>query len=469
MSKTQKVISRRNMLKSVGLMAGSAALAACAPMAAPPAAAPAASSTQTTDSAAAPATTEVQTTSAPVAAGTTEVVHWGFSGALGETEQKLADMYNGSQGDVKVTLQVQGNYEETAQKLQAALAAKTAPDMVLLSDVWWFLFFRAQALMPLNDLIQSEKVDSADFVASLWSEGLRKDQQRWVPFARSTPLFYYNADLLEKAGLPARGPETWAEFSEWAPKLVEKDGDTVKVAAFAHPGAASYVAWIFQCVIRQFGGRYSDADFNMKLTEEDSIRAGQFYQDSVNTLGWATAPQDPQKDFIGGLAATTILSTGGLTGILKDAPFKVGTAFLPKEKNFNVCTGGAGLSILTTTPADKAAAAMKYINFATGNEGGAFWSQNTGYMPVRKSTATSDSYAEFFKKVPQAKTAVDQLSQTEPQDAARVFIPGGDQIIGKGLERIIIGKEDVKTVFQEVTDTLNKEAEPVKKDIAAMA
>ena len=464
MSKTQKIISRRNMLKSVGLMAGSAALAACAPIAAPPAAAPAAPVTGSTAPAA-----EVQTTSAPVAAGTTEVVHWGFSGTLGETEQKLADMYNRSQGDVKVTLQVQGSYEETAQKLQAALAAKTAPDMVLLSDVWWFLFFRAQALMPLNDLIQSEKVDSADFVESLWSDGLRKNQQHWVPFARSTPLFYYNADMLAKAGLPDRGPETWAEFSEWAPKLVEKDGDTLKVSAFAHPGAASYVAWIFQCVIRQFGGRYSDADFNMMLTSDDSVRAGQFYQDSVNKLGWATSPQDPQKDFIGGLTAATILSTGGLTGILKDAQFKVGTAFLPKEKNFNVCTGGSGLSILTTTPANKAAAAMKYINFATGSEGGAFWSQNTGYMPVRKSTANSDSYAAFFKTVPQAKTAVDQLPKTEPQDAARVFIPGGDQIIGKGLERIIVGKEDVKTVFQDVTNTLNKEAEPVKKDIAAMA
>lgn len=472
MSKTQKAISRRNLLKGVGVMAGGVALAACAPVAAPPAAQPAqpastsaSTSAESTAPAAAPA---AETTSAPAAAGATEVTYWGFSGALGETEQKLADMYHQTQSDVKVTLQVQGSYEETAQKLQAALAAKTAPEMVLLSDVWWFLFYRAQALMPLNELLQSEKVETADFVESLWSDGLRKDQQHWVPFARSTPLFYYNADLLAKAGLPDRGPETWAEFSEWAPKLVEKDGDALKVSAFAHPGAASYVAWIFQCVIRQFGGRYSDSDFNMMLTNDDSVRAGQFYQDSVNKLGWATAPQDPQKDFVNGLTAATILSTGGLSGILKDAQFKVGTAFLPKEKNFNCCTGGSGLSILTGTATDKAAAAMKYINYATGAEGGAFWSQNTGYMPVRKSTAASDSYTAFFEKVPQAKTAVDQLPETEPQDAARVFIPGGDQIIGKGLERIIVGKEDVKTVFQDVTDTLNKEAEPVKKDIAAM-
>jgi len=377
-------------------------------------------------------------------------------------------MWNEMQSEVKVTLQVQGNYEETAQKLTAALAAQQGPDMVLLSDVWWFKFFRAQALMPLNDLIKEQAIDTTDFVESLWNEGVRKDVQYWIPFARSTPLFYYNADMLEAAGLPARGPETWDEMREWVPKLVKKEGDTMKVAAFAHPGAASYVAWLFQCVIRQFGGRYSDPDFNILLTEPDSIRAGQFYQDTVNKEGWAIASQDVTKDFVTGLAATAMLSTGALAGVLRDAQFKVGTAFLPKERFFNCCTGGAGLAILATTPMEKARAAIKYIDYATGNDGGAFWAQNTGYMPVRKSTAAGESYQKFFEQVPQAKTAVEQLPLTEAQDAARVFIPGGDQIIGKGLERILIGNEPVEAVFTEVKAILEREAEPVKQDIAAM-
>ena len=138
-----------------------------------------------------------------------------------------------------MTPQVQGNYEETAQKLTAALAAQQGPDMVLLSDVWWFKFYRAKALMPLNDLLKEQQMDTADFVESLWNEGVRKGVQYWIPFARSTPLFYYNIDMLEAAGLPVRGPETWDEMREWAPKLVKKEGNTIKVAAFAHPGSAN--------------------------------------------------------------------------------------------------------------------------------------------------------------------------------------------------------------------------------------
>ena len=45
------------------------------------------------------------------------------------------------------------------------------------------------------------------------------------------------------------------------------------------------------------------------------------------------------------------------------------------------------------------------------------------------------SMKDFFAENPNFKIAVDQLAKTKPQDAARVFIPNGDQIIGKGLER----------------------------------
>jgi sn-glycerol 3-phosphate transport system substrate-binding protein len=57
---------------------------------------------------------------------------------------------------------------------------------------------------------------------------------------------------------------------------------------------------------------------------------------------------------------------------------------------------------------------------------------------------------------------------TQPQDAARVFIPNGDQIIGAGLERILINQEDVQAVFDEVTGILEEEAQPVLEALAAL-
>jgi sn-glycerol 3-phosphate transport system substrate-binding protein len=455
-------------------------LAACgaAPAATDPTAAPA--TTSAVEPTAAPAATTAPAATAVPAATTApavvsetgsgvKITYWGsFSDVLGEAEQAMVKSFNESQSDVQVEYQFQGSYEETAQKFTAALQANTIPDVILLSDVWWFSFYVGEAITALDDLLAAEQVDLADYEPVLLNEGVRQGKHYWVPFARSTPLFYYNKDIFAEAGLPDRAPETWAEFGEWAPQLVQKDGDTIKRAAFVHPNGASYVAWLFQGVTWQHGGQYSTPDFAMTMTDPNTVRAAQFYQDTANTLGWATLAADINKEFIGGTAAAMMASTGGLAGITANAPFNVGVGFLPMETAFGCPTGGAGLAIPTGAPAEKQAAAMKYIAFATNPENAGVWSRSTGYMPVRISTKQTPEMISFFEERPNFKTAVDQLPKTRAQDAARVFVRNGDQIIGKGLERIIVNKEDVTTVFGEVGAELSEVAAPIVEDLKAL-
>jgi sn-glycerol 3-phosphate transport system substrate-binding protein len=449
-------MSRRQFLKSGVGAAGLLALSACAP-----ATTPAPAATQ------APAATAPATVKAP--GSKVKVTYWGsFSGQLGDAEKALVEKFNTTQSDVTLDYQFQGSYEETAQKLTAALQAKTAPEVSLLSDVWWFKFYLAKAIQPLDELLAAAKVDASDFVDVLWAEGLRKGKHYWVPFARSTPLFYFNKDLWAAAGLPDRGPETWDELASWAPKLMKKEGSEIKQAAFSHPGAASYIAWLFQGVVWQFEGQYSKPDFTMTMTDPKTIAAGAFYGDTVNKDGWAIFSADAQKDFITGVAASVMLSTGSMGGVLQNAKFPVGTAFLPKKKQFGCCTGGSGMAILAGLPQEKQQAALKWIAFATSTENTAWWSKTTGYMPVRKSAVQSGEMQAYFKERPTFKTAVDQLPMTRPQDAARVFVPNGDQIIGKGLERIIVNKEEVGKVFGDVNTQLETAAAPVIASMKAV-
>lgn len=240
------------------------------------------------------------------------------------------------------------------------------------------------------------------------------------------------------------------------------------VSAFAHPDGASYIAWLFQGVAWQFGGSYSDPDFTMHLADENTIAAGQFYADTVHEYGWALPSKDIQTDFINGFTAASMMSTGSMGGVKANAQFEFGTAFLPKKEEFGCCTGGAGLAILSSTPEEKQQGAMDYIAFASNSENTAFWAQNTGYMPVRKSAAEGESMTRYYEEFPQFRTAVEQLALTRPQDSARVWVPNGDQIIGKGLERITVQSEEVATVFAEVQATLEQEAEPVMQSLQAI-
>jgi sn-glycerol 3-phosphate transport system substrate-binding protein len=396
---------------------------------------------------------------------TVEITYWGsWSGKNAEAEAEVVKRFNESQADVKVNFEYGGTYEETAQKLTAALAAKQTPDVSALSDVWWFKFYLNKALAPLNDFITAEGIDRNDYVDSLINEGYRMDQQWWMPFARSTPLFYYNVDMFAEAGLDGP-PETWSAFAEAAPKLVKKDGDTITQSAFAFGGTASYTAWLFQCMTWAFGGSYSDPDFTIRIAEEGAVNAAEYLRKAIAD-GWTTSPDDSETDFSNGLTAAVMASTGSLGGITANAQVNFKTAFLPQELGPGVCTGGAGLSILANAPAEKQQAAFKYIAFATSPEITSYWSQTTGYMPVRKSASQDPSMVEFFAQNPNFKTAVEQLAITKPQDVARSFVPGGDQMIGAGLERITLQDEDPQSVFEDVKAELEEAAAPVVEALA---
>jgi sn-glycerol 3-phosphate transport system substrate-binding protein len=404
---------------------------------------------------------------AVIQSGPTEVIFWSaLSGALQDTIQIVVDNFNASQTEIKIVNQFQGNYDEAAQKITAAIPAKNAPDIAHFSEIWWFKFFLANVLEPLDTYIANDQLDTADYVDSLINEGNRLGQQWWMPWARSTPLFYYNKDVYTEAGLP-NGPKTWDELRQAAPSMVIKDGDNFTRSAYAHPAVGD--AWGFQGMTWSFGGRYSDDDFNIMLNNEAGVAAGEYYKSMV-TDGWASLSSDVSVDFVNGLTASGIMSTGGMKTILESVTtFEVGTAFLPEGPGgFGCCTGGSGLSILAGSAQEKKDAAWEFVKYTSTPENTTWWSQNTGYMPVRKSAVSSPEMLAFYEERPTFKTAVDQLPKTKPQDPARIYVPNGDQTIRGALELMTVDAADTQSSFDDAAATLTDDAQPVLESLAEL-
>ena len=77
------------------------------------------------------------------------------------------------------------------------------------------------------------------------------------------------------------------------------------------------------------------------------------------------------------------------------------------------------MSILSSTPREKQQAAMKFINFATG-QATTKWSQSTGYMPVRKSAANNEALKTYWStKDPQGKQSYDAIGNSIPEPNVR--------------------------------------------------
>jgi sn-glycerol 3-phosphate transport system substrate-binding protein len=160
-------------------------------------------------------------------------------------------------------------------------------------------------------------------------------------------------------------------------------------------------------------------------------------------------------------------STGSLGGVMQNATVDVGTGFFPEgPAGFGCCTGGSGLSIFKNAAPEKQAAAFEFMKWATTPEKTTWWSQNTGYMPVRKSARDSEDMQAFFAENPNFKVAVEQLQFTKPQDPARIYIPNGDQIIGTALEQIMIEQDDAAAVFENTAFELEDEAQPVLEQLS---
>jgi len=385
-----------------------------------------------------------------------QITWWSSNpGSSQAVSQQIIDAFHRSQSDIKVKLVTAGaTYEEIAQKFQAAQTGGTLPDLVVFSDVWWFRYFMLDSITPLDSLIKAVGIDLGDYRTQLLADYQYNDKQWAIPWARSTPLFYWNKAHFKAAGLPDRAPATWTEFAEWAPRL--KSANAGIQHAFQHPALAGYAGWSFQNVLWGWGGGWSTKDsFDVICNSEQSRAAMQFLQDSVYTGKWAgVASTDSVNDLTARAVSATVASTGSLVGILKAAKFDVGAGFLPggPESTKPVCpTGGAGIGIPKSVPKENQLAAATFLKFLTSPENTVTFSAATGYVPVRTSADTSGLIA----KVPQTKVAIDQLAVTRTQDRARVFLPGADQEMAKTCANILTQHKDVKSELDALKTTLD--------------
>jgi sn-glycerol 3-phosphate transport system substrate-binding protein len=373
-------------------------------------------------------------------------------GGSQDVEKSMVDAFNASQSDIEVSLVTAGaNYEEVAQRFQTALAGGGLPGLVILSDVWWFRYFINESIIPLDSLLETVEMDTDDFRPSFYADYQYDDAQWAVPYARSTPVFYYNKEHWAAAGLPDRAPETWEEFGDWAPDLAAAGTGTQKV--FHYPDMAGYAGWTFQNNAWGHGGSYSDG-WDITIDEKPVVDALEWMRKGVNVEGWAgVTSNDQATDLSSGAISATVSSTGSLVGILESASFDVGVGFLPggPAASSPVCpSGGAGLGIPKDITPEEQVAAATFLKFLTSPENAVAFSAATGYIPTRQSADVS----ELVTAAPQIQTAIDQIEVVRVQDYARAFLPGGDKAVADGVGRVLTQDEDPQAVLTDVRTRL---------------
>lgn len=375
-------------------------------------------------------------------------------GSSSELEASLVAAYNKSQSETEVKLVTAGkNYADVAQKFQTALASNQVPAVIMISDVWWFGYMLNGNLAPIEPLAKAINLDTSGYVKTFFDDYLYGDSHWAIPYARSTPLFYYNKTHFQEAGLPDRAPKTWDEVAEFAEKIKAKGLDTQAVCHWAKPD--NYLPWYYQNQAWGWGGAYSDKWDLSPLTGDGMIKSLEWTAKTMKSNGgWANVTSNSQSDDLSaGTISMCLESTGAMKNLTANAHDPIGAGFLPggPVNTDNVCpTGGTGLGIASKVTPEEQIAGIKFLQWLTNPENCIKFSAGTGYLPVQKSADT----ASLLKINPMVQVSLDQLDHLRSQDWARVFITGGDLAIGNGMGTVLLEGADPKSAMEEVTKTL---------------
>ena len=240
-----------------------------------------------------------------------------------------------------------------------------------------------------------------------------------MAFTSSTPLVYYNADMLAAAGAEMpEGSMTFSEFKALCDQILAADGAPPYCVTFGQVG------WYFEQILANSGGLYFNENNGRTGRPTEAIfnqgQGVEVFTFLTDLIADGYAPNlgntwtDTDSTFLTQQAAMIFDSTSDVS-IIENSEFEVGTTYIPhsdsSERN-GVIIGGAALWLIDSGDDAVNDAAWQFMKFLAEPEQQVTWHTGSGYFPVRTDVQESEEIQTFWAENPNFQTAIDQLFTT---------------------------------------------------------
>ena len=129
------------------------------------------------------------------------LVFWhGMSGTNGEIIDYIVRTFNESHPGIEIEAQYQGSYEESINKLKAAMRTGDGPDMIQIYEAGTRFMVDSGFVNPVQNLIDKYSIDVSHLEKHILDYYTVNDQLYSMPLNTSIPVLYYNADMLRAIG-----------------------------------------------------------------------------------------------------------------------------------------------------------------------------------------------------------------------------------------------------------------------------
>ncbi len=414
--------------------------------------------------------TAMSVTLAMPAFAATEITWWhAMGGQLGESVNDIAEKFNASQSDYRITPIYKGTYEETMTSGIAAFRAGEQPNIIQIFDAGAATLIGAKgAVIPAQEILKQNGVpfDIQDYISGVRYFYADEDGTMiGMPFNSSTPIMYYNEEALEKAGVTP--PKTWEEFQTVT-------GPALKEAGYV-PLVQSHLPWIFtenfysrhNLEFATMDNGYAEGTPQM-LMNTDPIKmhftaVKEWYDNGL--FGWyGTGWSDNQKPFNEGQVGLWLGSSGSFGGVKAAAKFPFSATYLPYWESLTkeptqTFIGGAALFAMSGKSDEENKAVAEFFRFLTSPEIQYFWHRETGYVPITEAAYELAQSEGYYKEVPQAEVGIKQLSLPagEWTKGYRLgFYVQIRDVMNREYGKIFAGEKDVDAAFVTIEDESNK-------------
>jgi sn-glycerol 3-phosphate transport system substrate-binding protein len=390
---------------------------------------------------------------------------YGLTGDLGKVVAETCTRFNASQDMYEAVCVGQDGYEKAVQNAIAAFRAQKHPTLLQSFDAGTADLMLSGEFYPVTKLMADTgvTVDWADYFPGIANYYSSKSGEFFsMPWNSSTPVYYFNKDHFAKAGL-TEAPITW-EGMEAAFAALKASGQACALAYAPSPWIdLEQFSMVHNIPVASNNNGYDGLDsellFNTTLHVKHMENIQRWLSEGTAMLRTQGTGKTARDSFVEGECSVFFSSIADHNTIHKLTPaFGWDVQIIPTYEGVerhNTVVGGASLWVLSGKADDEYKAAAAYLAFLATKPEQQFLLENTGYIPVTKSTYDALLAEGFYAKEPfiNRDIAMKSLTWTEPTDLTRGIRLGSFiQIRAEWVAEVEAALAGQKTM-QEALDT----------------
>jgi len=364
----------------------------------------------------------------------------------------------------------QGQYADATTLLKTVLSAENyeeLPDVMQTDATGKIPYHTSGRAFSVDDCITAFDLDASvtdPFLAGALANWQFQGVQLGVPFATSTTVTYYNADLLAAAGWD-RCPETLAEVGELYVDMQAAGLSEQAIQCLPNtPTLANWLGQLGSDLVDQHNGSEGTASTVAECVENGTLAEFLTEWKALYETGALINENTASERFVAGEVALMISSSSSISSVLEkvNGSFEVGVApYLRVNENAapGATVSGSCLVMFDSGDQLKKEAAWAFVQYLTSGGIQADFAMGTGYVPSTAAAQEDAAFAELIAEHPQYQVALDQIAAMPDNMVSVTVGPAADfyymimQCVSDMLEYDLSVDETV-TVMQEELDAL---------------